>query len=346
MKELQLPISEEILRTLQAGEPVLLSGKIYTARDAAHRRIDALLRQGKPAPIDWGIQAVYYAGPCPAPQGRVIGSCGPTTSSRMDKFAPDFIGRGLKVMIGKGPRSPEVVEAIQEHNGVYLAAAGGAGALYADRITACRTVAFEDLGAEAIRELMAEKMPLTVAIDSQGGNIYEQGARDYGVTLRALDVSSLDAVMELYRVCVADMRGKGYKQWDDVYPNAQIVGQDMASGHFYGAYLGEELAGVMAADDNPSPEYAAIPWGIGNHIFCVHRLAVRPMYQRTGVASLLVNHAEKLARQGGYLAMHLDTCSDNDAALSFYQRRGYRAMGNCIFPRRTELTFVCLEKIL
>lgn len=161
----------EAASTLKAGERILLSGVVYTSRDAAHKRIDELLNQGAELPYDLKGASIYYAGPTPTPPGMAIGSCGPTTSSRMDKFSPRFLDLGLKCMIGKGKRSSEVIEAIKRNGAVYLCAIGGAGALAAKCIRSCRVIAFEDLGCESVKELVFEDFPLIVAIDSTGESI-------------------------------------------------------------------------------------------------------------------------------------------------------------------------------
>ncbi len=161
----------EVAPTLKAGQRILLSGTVYTSRDAAHKRIKELLDKGEPIPYSLENASVYYAGPTPTPPGMAIGSCGPTTSSRMDKFAPEFMDRGLKCMIGKGKRSDEVIEAIKRNKGVYLCAIGGAGALAARCIKSCEVIAFEDLGCESVKKLEFEDFPLIVAIDCNGGNV-------------------------------------------------------------------------------------------------------------------------------------------------------------------------------
>lgn len=161
----------EAAPTLKAGDRVLLSGVVYTSRDAAHKRIDELLNQGAELPYDLNGASIYYAGPTPTLPGMAIGSCGPTTSSRMDKFSPRFLDLGLKCMIGKGKRSSEVIEAIKRNGAVYLCAIGGAGALAAKCIQSCRVIAFEDLGCESVKELVFEDFPLIVAIDSSGESI-------------------------------------------------------------------------------------------------------------------------------------------------------------------------------
>lgn len=173
------PLSDEAIRSIRAGDAVYLTGKILTARDAAHKRVVKLLDEGRPMPFEFKGSIVYYAGPCPAPEGLPIGSCGPTTSSRMDGYAPRLIALGLKVMIGKGQRSQAVAEAICEHGGLYLCATGGAGALYARCVKAARVIAFEDLGPEAVRELTVVDMPLIAAVDCHGGNLFEEGPRAY-----------------------------------------------------------------------------------------------------------------------------------------------------------------------
>jgi fumarate hydratase subunit beta len=172
LKRLTLPLSSEDILSLRAGDSVLLNGAVYTARDAAHKRIVEALESGETSPIDLNNAAVYYCGPAPAPEGWVIGPAGPTTSYRMDAYTPRLIAEGLKVMIGKGQRSDEVMDAIRAHSCVYFAAVGGAAALLSKHITACETVAYEDLGAEAIRKLTLNAFPVTVAADCLGGSIY------------------------------------------------------------------------------------------------------------------------------------------------------------------------------
>ena len=173
------PLRREELAALRAGDSVLLTGTIYTGRDAAHKRLCTLVSEGKPLPFDVRDQVIYYAGPCPAKPGEPIGSCGPTTSYRMDAYAPTLCDLGLIGMIGKGQRSAQVVEAIERNGGVYFAATGGAGALIASSVKSARVIAFDDLGTEAIRELQVENLPLIVAIDAHGGNLYEEGPAQY-----------------------------------------------------------------------------------------------------------------------------------------------------------------------
>lgn len=160
-------------KTLFAGDQILLSGTVYTSRDAAHKRIFSLLEEGKPLPYPIEGAAVYYAGPTPAKEGMVIGSCGPTTSSRMDKFAPAMLDMGLAAMIGKGPRSTDVTDAIRRNGALYLCAIGGAGALACKHITACEVIAFEDLGCESVKKLTFCKFPLFVGIDAKAGSIFK-----------------------------------------------------------------------------------------------------------------------------------------------------------------------------
>lgn len=158
--------------SLRSGDRVLLSGTVYTARDAAHKRIVALLNSGDALPFELEGAAVYYAGPTPAPPGLPIGSCGPTTSSRMDPYAPLLLDKGLACMIGKGPRNQEVADAIVRNKAVYLCAIGGAGALAARCITSCEVVAFDDLGCESVKRLTFKDFPLIVAMDSCGGSLF------------------------------------------------------------------------------------------------------------------------------------------------------------------------------
>ena len=173
MDEQKLNTAElsEKASTLRAGQRVLLSGTVYTSRDAAHKRITELLDRGEPLPYDLQGAAIYYAGPTPAPDGLPIGSCGPTTSGRMDPYTPRFLDLGLKCMIGKGKRSPEVVEAMKRNGAVYLCAIGGAGALAAQCIEKAEVIAFEDLGCESVKRLTLRDFPLLVAIDSTGESI-------------------------------------------------------------------------------------------------------------------------------------------------------------------------------
>ena len=166
------PLTTSAIQSLRAGDQVLLSGDIYTARDAAHKRMVDMLDRGEPLPFGVRDQAVYYAGPCPAPPGRVIGSIGPTTSKRMDAYSPRLLHEGLRVMIGKGPRNGQVIDAIRKYNGLYLSAVGGAGALLSLCVTSSELIAFADLGTEAIYKLSVHDMPLVVAIDSNGDCIY------------------------------------------------------------------------------------------------------------------------------------------------------------------------------
>ena len=169
----------EYVPKLRAGDKILLSGTVYTSRDAAHKRIKALIDEGKPLPYEIRGAVIYYAGPTPAPADKPIGSCGPTTSGRMDKFAPELLDLGLCAMIGKGERSREVREAVVRNRAVYLCAVGGAGALAAHCIKKCEVIAFEDLGCESVKRLYIEDFPLIVADDCSGGDIFSQGRSKY-----------------------------------------------------------------------------------------------------------------------------------------------------------------------
>ena len=171
-KRITLPLTRELAATLKAGDEVLLTGDIYTARDAAHKRMCSSLEAGDPLPFDTRDATVYYVGPTPAKEGQIIGSCGPTTSGRMDAYSPSLIAVGLRGMIGKGERDEAVVEAMKEHAGVYFGAIGGAGALLSKCVKRSELVAYEDLGTEAIRRLYVEDMPLVVVIDCYGNNLY------------------------------------------------------------------------------------------------------------------------------------------------------------------------------
>ena len=173
-KKLVTPLGDEQVNALRAGDRVAISGVIYTARDAAHKRMAEALDRGEALPIPIDGQVIYYVGPTPTPPGRVIGSAGPTTSGRMDGYTPRLLALGLRGTIGKGWRSPEVVRAMQQHRAVYFAAIGGAGALIAASIVECEIVAYEDLGPEAIRRLVVRDLPAVVAIDALGGNVYQR----------------------------------------------------------------------------------------------------------------------------------------------------------------------------
>lgn len=163
-----------VARELRAGDRVILSGKIYTARDAAHRRIFGLLDAGEKPPFELAGAAIYYAGPTPAREGMAVGSCGPTTSGRMDAFSPRLLDLGLSAMIGKGMRSEDVCRAIERNGAVYLCAVGGAGALIAKSVKSAKEIAFPDLGCESVKELIVDELPLTVGIDCVGGNMFKR----------------------------------------------------------------------------------------------------------------------------------------------------------------------------
>lgn len=178
-KKITTPLKEEVAKTLKAGDSVLLSGIIYSARDAAHGRLIALLNEGKELPINIKDQVIYYVGPTPAKQNQVIGSAGPTTSYRMDSYAPTLLDLGLKGMIGKGARNQEVIDGIIRNKSIYFGAIGGAGALISKSIISSEIVAYDDLGAEAIRKMEVKDMPLVVIIDTEGNNLYEIGKNEY-----------------------------------------------------------------------------------------------------------------------------------------------------------------------
>jgi fumarate hydratase subunit beta len=177
--KLTTPLSEKDLEKLKIGDKVLLNGIIYTGRDAAHKRLFDLIQQGKELPIDIKGQIIYFVGPSPAKPGQAIGSAGPTTSYRMDAFSPKLIELGLKGMIGKGNRAPEVIEAMKKYKAVYFGATGGAGALIAKSIKKAEVVAYEDLGPEAIRKLEVEDFPVVVINDTKGNDLYVEGAKKY-----------------------------------------------------------------------------------------------------------------------------------------------------------------------
>ena len=176
---LTTPLTDEMVSSLEIGDKVFLNGVVYSARDAAHKRLIDLLDAGKPLPFDLKGQIIYYVGPSPAKPGRVIGAAGPTTSYRMDPYAPRLMELGLKGMIGKGKRSPAVKEAIVQYKAVYFGATGGAGALISRAIKAAEVIAYEELGPEAIRRMVVENFPAVVINDSQGRDLYEEGVKEY-----------------------------------------------------------------------------------------------------------------------------------------------------------------------
>lgn len=178
-KYINVPAKADEMKELRAGDYVYLTGTIYTARDAAHKRLYETAKEGKHLPVNLENQIVYYLGPTPAREGQVIGSAGPTTSSRMDKYTPLMLSLGLKGMIGKGKRSKEVIESMKKNQAVYFAAVGGAGALLSKCIKKAEVVAYDDLGTEAVRKLQIEKLPVIVVIDSVGNNLYETAVQDY-----------------------------------------------------------------------------------------------------------------------------------------------------------------------
>jgi fumarate hydratase subunit beta len=179
VKKEKLPLTEKVIGSLKAGDSLRLSGVVYAARDAAHKRMVETLERGEPLPFDITGQTIYYVGPSPAPPGRAIGSAGPTTSTRMDDYTPQLLAAGLKGMIGKGPRSAEVKEAMKKHKAVYLAAIGGTGALLSKSIVKSEVIAYEHLGPEALLRLEVKDFPVTVINDIQGGDLYEEGRARY-----------------------------------------------------------------------------------------------------------------------------------------------------------------------
>lgn len=178
-KRIYTPLTDEVIQDLRAGDSVLITGYIYTARDAAHKRMVEALKRGEPLPVDLRGQIIYYVGPTPPKPGQVIGSAGPTTSIRMDKYVEDLLKLGLKGMIGKGYRSPQVRELLKKYRAVYFAAVGGVAVLLSKRIKSSEVIAYEDLGTEAIRRLYVEDFPVIVANDIYGGDIFEEGRKRF-----------------------------------------------------------------------------------------------------------------------------------------------------------------------
>lgn len=181
MIRVQLPLSQEAARSLRAGDTVLIDGPMYTGRDAAHKRLAALIAAGEPLPVDIAGETIYYVGPAPAPPGYVVGAAGPTTSYRMDAYTPALLRMGLRGMIGKGMRSAEVIDAMRETGAVYFGATGGAAALLAKSVKQAQVVCYADLGTEAIHRFVVEDFPAVVLIDSTGQNLYELGPAKYRV---------------------------------------------------------------------------------------------------------------------------------------------------------------------
>jgi len=179
VKRIEAPLLAKTVNALRAGMRVAISGTLLTARDAAHKRLVETVERGETLPVDLKRQVLYYTGPSPAPLGLVIGSAGPTTSGRMDPFTPKLLALGVRGMIGKGQRSPEVVEAIKNYRAVYFVAIGGAGALLSQHIVASQVLAYPELGPEAIRRLEVEDFPAIVVIDCRGGNLYERGLQEW-----------------------------------------------------------------------------------------------------------------------------------------------------------------------
>lgn len=182
--EISFPTDKEKLAELSAGDMVYISGTVFTARDAAHKRMSEALAEGRDLPIELAGNAIYYMGPSPAREGRPIGSAGPTTASRMDKYTPELLDLGLCAMIGKGKRSREVIESMIKNGAVYFAAIGGAGALLSKAITESTVIAYDDLGTEAIRKLTVERFPAIVVIDSKGNNLYETAGERFNTELQ------------------------------------------------------------------------------------------------------------------------------------------------------------------
>ncbi|MFH1312239.1 MAG: Fe-S-containing hydro-lyase [Candidatus Eisenbacteria bacterium] len=181
VKHIAAPLTDEVVKTLKIGDKVAITGVIYSARDAAHKKLVDLIESGKDLPFDLPGQAIYFVGPTPAKPGNVVGAAGPTTSGRMDAYSPILIAHGLKGMIGKGPRSQGVKDAMKKHGAVYFAAVGGAGALISKSITKVDVIAYPELGAEAIRRMEVKDFPAIVAIDASGDDLYEKGKKEYGI---------------------------------------------------------------------------------------------------------------------------------------------------------------------
>lgn len=181
--QISTPLTHDCVKSLKAGDMVEITGSVYTARDAAHQKLLELIHAGKELPFEIRDQIIYYVGPCPAPEGKVIGSAGPTTSGRMDKYAPKLIELGMTGMIGKGQRNAAVVEAMQKHGAVYFGAIGGAGALISKCVQSSELIAFGELGTEAVRKLVVANFQAVVVIDAYGNNLYDMGRKQYALEL-------------------------------------------------------------------------------------------------------------------------------------------------------------------
>ncbi|MGB9741854.1 MAG: Fe-S-containing hydro-lyase [candidate division WOR-3 bacterium] len=179
VKKILTPLTDEVVRNLHAGDAVTITGTIYTARDLAHQRLVEALRRGEPLPFPIAGAIIYYVGPSPAKPGRPIGSCGPTTSYRMDAYTPELLAAGLKGTIGKGNRGPAVIAALKQFGGVYFAAVGGAAALLAQRVRSAKVIAYDELGPEALQELQVEELPVIVVNDCYGADLYQEGVSRY-----------------------------------------------------------------------------------------------------------------------------------------------------------------------
>ncbi|HBF36012.1 MAG TPA: Fe-S-containing hydro-lyase [Firmicutes bacterium] len=190
---IHFPLSQDDVAKLRAGDSVLLNGPLLSGRDAAHKRLITCLKDGRPLPVDLRGETIYYVGPCPTPPGRVIGSAGPTTSGRMDRYTPDLLGQGLRGMIGKGQRSQVVMDAMKQYSAVYFAALGGAGALIARSIRGAKVIAYPDLGPEAIYRLEVVDFPVIVAIDAMGNDLYQFGREEFAKKIPIIDFKG-DAV--------------------------------------------------------------------------------------------------------------------------------------------------------
>lgn len=173
------PLADKVVRSLKTGQRVLISGRIYTARDTAHKRLDEMIRNDRPLPVDFRWQIIFYAGPAPTKPGQIIGPIGPTTAGRCDRYTPALLKQGVKGMLGKGKRSAEVIKAMREHKAVYFAVTGGAAALISQSVRSIRVVAFPELGPEAINALVVKDLPAIVAIDCRGNNLYRSGPFKY-----------------------------------------------------------------------------------------------------------------------------------------------------------------------
>jgi len=331
MKKITLPAAPQDLAGLRAGDAILASGVLYTARDAGHKCLVESLDSGQPLPLDLKNAAIYYVGPCPAPAGWALGSCGPTTSARMDAYAPRLMEAGVTVMIGKGPRKPEIVEAIRKSGAVYLGATGGAGALLASCVKESELLAYEDLGTEALRRLVVENMPLTVLVDSLGRSIFRLNPPRYAdeaeLHIHQAQPNEEAEVWAFYRETIHQMNAAGNDMWNEDYPTRSIIDGDLAEGSVYVLEKNGRIIGSAVLNRHGDPSYNQVQFSANDSVLYLHRMAVLPSQQRHGYGKLLLGFLQKKARELGMKAIHLDTVHTNIPGQKLYLSMGFVKLG-------------------